>query len=419
MLFFKNKKHKKDEPKNVHTKYNNSFSNELVSKQYGELVNSENEISPISIEKLPVEYTLDYSTMHEIKDPSVISRIDGLFHGMNQQFMHTAQKNALKKSIDNLGEVFTSNISSAELANVKNSNNTYRGFIRRKNSIKKHAEFKTVDSKKIKNSNNVAAGAANVMNIASFVVGQYYMNEVNSKLIDINKGIKTIDNYQQIEFKSRIMALINNVEETSNYSVEILENQKLNKSELNQLSRYKNDAVQLLSQVNITIEELTNENIDNIQEYEIKVNDFEKLIGYQNILTLVLNEISKLIYSLNLGEVSAEKCYSSYNNLLNNSNESKKLILIWHNFNIEKLEIDIDNNRFKKKGFKGIASKPLTLIDKKWDYNELEIELKNKIIIQRKGKEIMKSEPIGLFSDDVQIIAKGGKYYYTPNTSLL
>ena len=54
-----------------------------------------------------------------------------------------------------------------------------------------------------------------MMNITSLVVGQYYMSEVSSRLIDINKNINVIGNYQQREFKSRIMALINNVEEIS------------------------------------------------------------------------------------------------------------------------------------------------------------------------------------------------------------
>ena len=56
-----------------------------------------------------------------------------------------------------------------------------------KNGIEKNAVLSPVDSSKIAQSGKVVVGVAKVMNITSLVVGQYYMSEVSSRLIDINK----------------------------------------------------------------------------------------------------------------------------------------------------------------------------------------------------------------------------------------
>lgn len=50
------------------------------------------------------------------------------------------------------------------------------------------------------------------------------MSQVNSKLIDVNQKISSIADFQQRELKSKIMTLINNVDEISKFSSEILEN---------------------------------------------------------------------------------------------------------------------------------------------------------------------------------------------------
>lgn len=71
-----------------------------------------------------------------------------------------------------------------------------------------------------------------------------------------------------------------------------------------------------------------------------------------------------LIYSLNLGEVSIKKCYSSYENMLKHSNESRKLIPEWHQSVIRRIGIELSKNRYKKQGFESIVAKPLSLLDK-------------------------------------------------------
>ena len=125
-----------------------------------------------------------------------------------------------------------------------------------------------------------------------------------------------------------------------------------------------------------------------------------------------------MTYTLNLGEVSIKKCFLSHNNLLNHSNESRKLVPNWHLSNVKKLGIELDNNRFKKRGIEGIVAKPLSFVDKKWDYKKLESNLKNKIINQNQNIQTVINRPDELFDEDVQLIIKDGKYYYLPTQKI-
>lgn len=391
------------------------FSTELVLQTNNESAILEQEVLPIIVEELPLDFKIDYSMLYEIKDVSVITRLNGLVQGGTQQLIQSAHLSSVQNAIKSAGSLLKSDIPVDQLTKAKDVPGGLRATLMGKNGIEKNAVLTKFDSSKITQSGKVAVGVAKVMNITSLVVGQYYMSEVSSKLIDINKNINSIGNYQQREFKSRIMALINNIEEISKYSSEILENNELRKRELHQLNSYKNDTVQLLEQVNITIQESTNINMKKIQDYQFKVDEFEILLGYQKILTAILEEISKLTYTLNLGEVSIEKCFSSFNNLLNHSNESRQLVPKWHLSNLSKLGIELDNNRFKKQGIERIVAKPLSLIDKKWDYKKLESSLKNKIIHQNQNKEVAIYGQDDLFDEDVELIIKDGKYYYLPS----
>jgi hypothetical protein len=420
MLFFKNKK-KEQLKKDINQKSSDAnqqnvdnFSLELVLQTNNDLANMEQEFLPVTVEELPLDFTIDYSTLYEIKDVSVITRLNGLVQGGAQQFLHNAQKNAVQKAVQNAGTLLQSDIPVDQLTKAKDVPNGLRATLMGKKGIEKNAVLTQYDSSKVTQSGRVAVGVAKVMNISSLIVGQYYMSEVSAKLNDINKNINSIGNFQQREFKSRIMALINNVEEISRYSSEILVNPELRKRELHQLNSYKNETVQLLEQVNITIQELTIENIAKIHDYQLKVDEFEKLLGFQKILTAILEEISKMTYTLNLGEVSIEKCFSSFHNLINRANESRKLIPNWHLSNLSKLGIELENNRFKKRGIEGIVAKPLTLIDKKWDYKKLQSNLKDKIIQQNQNEEVGVYRLNDLFDDDIEVIIIDGKYFYLP-----
>ncbi|MDY0276693.1 MAG: hypothetical protein RBQ97_01275 [Acholeplasma sp.] len=418
MLFFKKKKKENMSYKiNQKTKDLEQIDSVLISVSSISSINNEEAIvekgfSPVEIDKLPLDFKIDDLILHEITDISLITRINGLVQNGTQQLLHNLHQDAIQKGFESAGELLKSDIPVGQLTKAKNIPGGLRATLMGKNGIEKNAILTEIDSSKLAQSGNVAVGIAKVMNISSMIVGQYYMSQVCSKLVDINKSISSIGDFQQREFKSKIMALINNVEEISRFSSEILENHELRRMELYQLNGYKNDAVQLLEQVNISIQDLTKKNITKILEYQSSVDELEKLLAYQGTLTIILEEISKLIYTLNLGEVSLEKCFSSFDNICNHSNESRILIPKWHQSTMTKLGIELVKNRYKKRGVESFVAKPLLLIDEKWNYKQLESDLRKKILHQQKNTKVVTNKPEISFEDNVELILKDGKYYF-------
>lgn len=285
-----------------------------------------------------------------------------------------------------------------------------RGFYRGKNSIRGHANFIKTNPQKISKVSTMANGVANIMSVGSLVVGQYYMTEISSKLESISNSISEISDFQNREFKSRILSLIARVEKISNYSMEILENDELRILKLQTLDDLEGEGTQLLQQVNLTISELINKNHKlDYKTYQVKVDEFSILAEYQRILINLLEEICKLTYLLGKGEISNEMSYSIYNTYLNQSNQTIEMLEVWHEEQVGQLGIEIDKNRVMKKGLFATA---LGVVNEDLKYKELANGLLDKINGQRSENRLVVNSTKNLYDEDVQIIIKDGKYYY-------
>ncbi|MGV7733165.1 hypothetical protein PJJ93_28845, partial [Mycobacterium kansasii] len=82
----------------------------------------------------------------------------------------------------------------------------------------------------------------------------------------------------------------------SKFSSDILENEELRNRKLHSLDNIEGEVTQLLQQVNITIDELSqsNEQID-FKSYSERIDEFNKLLGFQKVLVSLLEEIGKLM----------------------------------------------------------------------------------------------------------------------------
>jgi len=259
----------------------------------------------------------------------------------------------------------------------------------------------------------VTNAAANVMNVGSLVVGQYYMTEINNKLETIGKTLNKVSEFQDRQFKSEIMSLLARVSEVSQFSIEILENNELRTLKLNVLEDLKGIATKLLGQVNITIEDMTKKSSNlNYQEYQKTVDDLCLLIQYQTALVSTLNEISKLTYFLGKGGISSDMSYAVYNRYFEQSVQARCLLGEWHDKQVAALKIELDKNRKVKNGFEGIIAAIPALIDDKWKYKELKEGLVSKINSQDSANLKTASNPKAIYGEDVQIIIKDGKYFY-------
>lgn len=244
------------------------------------------------------------------------------------------------------------------------------------------------------------------------------MSKISSKLETMTKSIDKIGDFQDREFKSRILSVITLVGEISQFSSEIMENDEQRNLKLLVLENLKATATELLGQVNITISDITQKTPNLVyKEYQSKVDDFQKLVGYQNALVAVLEEISKLMYLLGKGSISTERSYSSFKKYLELSVQTRTLLGQWHDRHVKALSIDLEKERITKAGFQAVISAIPGLFDDKFKYNELSQSLVNEISTQAKNISESPAELKQVYDDDVEIIIKEGKYYYLHESS--
>ena len=239
------------------------------------------------------------------------------------------------------------------------------------------------------------------------------MSEISSKLEAMTKSIDKIGDFQDREFKSRILSVITLVGEISQFSSEITENDDQRALKLSALENLKATATELLGQVNITISDITQKcpNPD-YEDYQSKVEDFKVLVEYQNVLVAVLAEVSKLTYLLGNGSISTERSYAVYSKYLGQAQQTQTLLRQWHDKQVAALRIDLNKERISKAGFEAIISAPLGLIDDRFKFKTLKQNLASEISTQANHSLENPAKPKRVYDEDVEIIIKDGKYYY-------
>jgi hypothetical protein len=382
----------------------------------------------IPIIQLPATTQFENGSLFEITNTAVISRISGLIPVAAQTATQAVAQNAAKVADTALknAELYKVVIpSGAKLAQSKEMEGAVRGIYRGAKNIKGHANLVKVDpaqmTKAAKASTAVANGVANAMNVGSLVVGQYYMAEISAKLETMSKNIDKIGDFQDREFKSRILSVMTLVGEVSAFSAEIIENDEQRQRKLSALESHKATATELLGQVNITIaEEVAKSPNPNYNDYIAKVNDFAMLVGYQTALTSVLEEISKLTCLLGKGAESTESCYAVYNKYLVQTAQTRTTLADWHDRQVQSLKIDLDKERIAKSGIEAVAASfPAWLIDERFRSKDLKQGLAQAISSQTQSMPERSDAPIQAYDNDVEIVIKDGRYYYLRDNSTI
>ena len=85
----------------------------------------------------------------------------------------------------------------------------------------------------------IANAGACVFSVASMVVGQYYMQQIDSKLSDIAENIDKIIENIEIQYKSRVSSLIESVYSVSKFQLSSMGNEELRNRELNNIQDLK------------------------------------------------------------------------------------------------------------------------------------------------------------------------------------
>ena len=393
-----------------------------ISKEVIPVINSEisesnsNFLSLMpKFEILPEDVSVEQDKVREISDKIVINRLNKLV----PQIVNGYKQFADKKVVEHIKQIENNNVfqviipEGAKLYKSKDLAGAFRGGYSVNGQLAGQANLVPIKNEDAKDLSLMADTTATVMNVASMVVGQYYMSEINDKMGKMLGSLDKIADFQQMEFKARILSLINKVGKISQFNVEIIENEEIRKRTLDNLSRHEDEATELLQQVNLSIENLVSKNKSNdFEQYRDNIHEFDKLITYQQYLLSILEEIGRLVYLLNMGMTSSEYCYSSFNNYIKQSTGARNQLVNWHKNKIKQFEIDLKKKRYAKQGFKAFLVAPTTWINNDWKYNELSKSVVTKIEKQSSNSLNFKNLTNDLLNKETKIISKNGKYYY-------
>lgn len=335
----------------------------------------------------------DESNLIELTDPSILSQISSFLPFFINESASILNKSNI--SVNRLYEVILP--SDTILANSKDMVGASRGFFRGADGISGHANLVPVQLGS--NVGVVMGTVASVMNIASILVGQYYMSEINSRLKIVENEIKSVSSFQKSEFESRVITSITYVVEMLRYSDEIVKSDEVRIGKLNTTESLKREMAQLIEQLLLQIkEDLVTLNKKKIQEYEDKSKNLDRQIKLLIGLVISLQELSNIELLLGKGKRSKELVFSLYQ-----TEEEKVLSLFdniekWHDSHRVLYDIDLKNNRRRKTGFRKTVGAIQSIRDenKKYDYldtdlseilhRHLDLSLEEPVMIEKPDK---------------------------------
>ncbi len=395
---------------------NNSDSDNgaMTAKQTSELSQPDQKLDElvIQMEMLPAEAISDESKLVEITDSRVLARVNNLVPGLAQ--VGIAGSNAVQAAKAGSEVLYRAIIpAGAKLTNSKAMEGAVRGFYRVADGIQGHANL--VADQAQKGTAVVANTAAAAMGVASMVVGQYYMTQINAELGEISDGISKISDFQDNEFRSRIFSLVAHVKKIADFQVEILENDELRLSKIAQLDNLEEECTQLLGQVNLTLAGFAKKNDLNYASYEKELKEAQSWYTYQKALLDVLYKISDLRYTLHMGAVSREQCVALLPTYTKQVEDTQALLTGWHQTSVNRLGIDTDEIKRKRVGFDGVIHFIPGLFNDDLNFTAINEKTVDMITVQASVKSIKHPQDTSdLYAEDVQLISKDGKIYYLP-----
>lgn len=367
----------------------------------------------IPIEMLPAEAIPVGTQLIEIKDSKVLAHID-------QLVPHLAQAgNALNNAVQAVqanGEVLYRAIipAGAKLANSKDMAGAVRGFYHGPDAIRGHANLVAVEAQK--GPAVVANAAAAAMGIASMVVGQYYMTQINSELEGIGNSISRISDFQDNEYRSRVASLISHVKRIAEFKTEIIENNELRFSKIAQLDSLEEECTQLLGQANLTLAKYADQTNLDYDTYECEVQQAQNWFIIQSTLLEVLCRLSDLRYALHLGAVSREHCVALLPAYTQQVAQTQNKLTNWHQSTSQRLGIDTAEAQRKRFGLDRAIHFIPGIFNDSANFRPISVHTAKMIASQSSGNPQPCLDDSDLYAQDIELIAKDGKIYYLPNS---
>lgn len=378
------------------------------------VVSNDNHELAVLIEQLPTTYSIDENSLIEITDSHVLARIDGLVPSLGTTGVSIG--NVVKSVQAAQGETLYRVVlqKGGELVDSRGMMGAKRAMALGPNGIRENANLIEVPQGLDKGAVVANAGVA-VMGVASMVVGQYYMAQVDNQLSLISDSLSRVIDFLDVQYKSEVASLMESVYNISRFQISSIENEELRSRELDNIQELRKDCQRLLNQTETTIETLTSKTYSSYDEYERKVKEIEKWNQYLMILIKLLYQLNILDFTLHLGIKSKEQCFGSFTLHTTKIETLHTRLVGWHKNQYEVLKIDIDESRRKHTGVLGWLEKPISWINDDWNYEKVRTQTVRMIKGQTAEIGEITYTSDNLFEENVEIIARNGKYYYLPS----
>lgn len=327
---------------------------------------------------------------------------------------------AHNKAAESAGQLYRAIIpKGTELADSQAMEGAKRGIFHAERGIKGHANLVPVEQQQIDPNLGQELAAVNVagsvMNVASLVVGQYYMAQINGRLESVEEGIGKISEFQNVEYRSAVYALVAAVKKSSTFRFEVMENDELRIRELSYLKERENECAKLLGHANITIEQISKKRGLDFDGYEAAVRTADSWMQYQQVLLQVMTEIAELTYTLNRGALSRENSYALLLPYASQAESSLEKLSAWHGDHMSKLEIDTKSSRRRRQGIDAALHAIPALFEDDFHYKEISSRTTKMIRRQRGSTSTAETvDELDLYQEDVTLIMKDGAMYYLP-----
>ncbi len=259
----------------------NVFKRKKKKKISNEVIQSIEESSTIEniqkddffllLERLPENGNLDETGLVEITNSHILGKIESFIFSAGSTGLSIKNAvNSVKGKNETLYKIALQK--GGQLANSTKTTGAKKAFTIKNNRIQENADlipvFQTIDTGAI--ITNVGAAA---MNVASMVVGQYYMSQIDARLNSISNGLSKIIDFLDIQYKSQVASLTESVYAISKFKISSLENEELRNRELDNLQSLRNKCQELLNQAETTLETLIDKNCSSYNDYEKTVKE--------------------------------------------------------------------------------------------------------------------------------------------------
>ena len=382
-----------------------------------ELVCAEPAKLTIPFSEVPATVDIDEKRLIPITDSRVLSMISNVAPNMMQVVNSTKSTIEAIESVSGLGKIYRAVLphGASDLFDSKVMVGAKRGgFLDASNNIGQ-ANFVqvngTVDNALQSVATNQAVSLA--FNVASIIVGQYYMTQINFELDKISDNIDRISEFQHDQYLSKITSTIKELKEIFEYQSDILSSEDAIKREKEHLNRMKVKCTELLDQANHSINRLIGKPATDYKKYIRKTAEINEWYNYQKVLLELLLQISHLYQVFASGSEPIDKIFSVLNQCKIESEKVCELLLDYHSKKHKELGINlskktIDRNELMQKAADMLGREKLRFRNlPKADFD--------KISSQIKPFSFEYTTSLPEYNEDVVLIAKDGELYYLPN----